>query len=136
MREPFRVSYPLRFSHCDPAGIAYYPRLMELCDAAIEDWTAAVLGVPRRQLHLEMKLALPTVDLRARFSAPCRLGEQLDIAICVERLGRSSIDLQADVTCGGEARFSIGYTQVLTTMEGMKARTWPPGWRERLAALT
>lgn len=132
MSEPFRVRYPLRFAHCDPAGIAYYPRLLELCDAAIEDWTKAVLGVSRRTLHLEMKLALPTVDLRASFAAPARLGDLLDIEITVVRLGRSSIVLDAAVTTDGQDRFAITYTQVLTAMDGMKAEQWPPEWRERL----
>ena len=35
MTSVFRQSRPLRFAHCDPAGIAYYPRYLELCDGAI-----------------------------------------------------------------------------------------------------
>ncbi len=134
MNAPFRVTYPLRFCHCDPAGIAYYPRLLELCDAAIEDWTEATLGVHRRELHIEMKLALPTVDLRATFRAACRLGDLLDIDIEIVRLGRASIDLLVAVRCGGKDRFSIAYTQVLTDMQSMKAQPWPPEWRDRLTA--
>src|SRR3546814_8434145 len=37
----------------------------ELCDAAIEEWTETVIGVSRSTLHLDMHLALPTVDLRS-----------------------------------------------------------------------
>ena len=132
MSEAFRVSYPLRFAHCDPAGIAYYPRLLELSDAAIEDWTKEVLGVSRRVLHLDMKLALPTVDLRASFSAPARLGDILDVDITIERLGRSSIVLNVVATSDGQDRFSILYVQVLTAMTEMMPEPWPTAWRERL----
>ena len=128
----FRVSYPLRFSHCDPAGIAYYPRLLELCDAAIEDWTASVLGVHRRVLHLEMRLALPTVDLRATFFAPCRLGDQLDIDIAIESIGRTSLDLAAAISSAGEKRFAVRYTQVLMNMTDSRSVPWPEDWRTRL----
>ena len=128
----FRVSYPLRFSHCDPAGIAYYPRLLELCDAAIEDWTASVLGVPRRILHLEMSRALPTVDLRASFFAPCRLGDLLDIDVAIEAIGRTSLDLSAAVSSEGEKRFGARYTQVLMNMTDSRPVPWPDDWRMRL----
>jgi 4-hydroxybenzoyl-CoA thioesterase len=130
----FRVSYPLRFAHCDPAGIAYYPRYFELCDAAIEDWTAEILGVTRRAMHMDMALGLPTVDLKATFSTPSRLGDLLDIRVNVVRVGRSSVDLAIAVTSGGEPRFSVTYTQVLTSMADTRSVPWPDRMRERLQA--
>jgi 4-hydroxybenzoyl-CoA thioesterase len=132
---PFRLSVPLRFAHCDPAGIAYYPRLLELCDAAIEDWTVAALGISRRTMHFDLKLGLPTVDLHAIFSRPSRLGDPLDIDVAVARLGNASIDLDVAVSSGGEPRFSIRFTQVLTALETMRARKWPAEWRDRLTPL-
>ena len=33
----FTTRTPLRFAHCDPAGIAYYPRYFEIVDAAAHD---------------------------------------------------------------------------------------------------
>ena len=128
----FVTEHRVRFAHCDPAGIAYYPRLLEICDGAIEDWTAEVLGVPRRILHLELELALPTVDLQASFVSPVRLGETLTIATLVGDVGRSSVALTTDVTCGEEARFSVRYKQVLMGMREARARAWPEEWRQRL----
>lgn len=135
MSKAFRVSFPLRFAHCDPAGIGYYPRYLELCDAAIEEWTEAVIGASRRTMHMELKLGLPTVDLRAQFARPSRLGDLLDIDIAVRSIGRSSIELGADVSCGGEPRFRIEFTQVLTCIETMRAKPWPGDWRERLMSV-
>jgi 4-hydroxybenzoyl-CoA thioesterase len=122
----------LRFAHCDPAGIAYYPRYFELCDAAIEDWTEAVIGVPRRVMHLEMGLALPTVTLEAEFTAVSRLGDPLDIAIDVTTVGHSSVGLRAEVSSGGERRFAVRYKQVLMIMAAGEATPWPLPWRTRL----
>lgn len=128
----FRATYPLRFGDCDPAGIAYYPRLFALCDAAIEDWTAAVLGVSRRVLHLEMGFALPTVALDADFAAVSRLGDLLDIAIDVTAVGRTSVGLRAEASSAGERRFGVRYTQVLMDMASAASRPWPDDWRAAL----
>lgn len=131
MTGPFRITRHVRFADCDPAGIAYYPRCLEMCDGAIEDWTAECL-VPRRILHLEMQLALPTVDLRATFSAPCRLGEALNIAVATHAVGRTSVRLSTIVTCERRPRFAVDYTQVLMDMVNSRAVPWPDEWRRRL----
>jgi 4-hydroxybenzoyl-CoA thioesterase len=128
----FRTSYPLRFAHCDPAGIAYYPRCLELCDAAIEDWTPAVLGDDRRTMHLQRGEGLPTVSLASVFAAPSRLGDRLDFAVKLTRVGRSSIDLEVEVTCESEPRFMVRLTQVLIDLASGTSRAWPPEYRQRL----
>ena len=134
MSGPFEFSVPLRFAHCDAAGIGYYPRYLELCDAAIEDWTAAVLHVSRRTMHCEMQLALPTVQMNATFERPGRLGDRLDFQLTVERLGRTSVALLANVTSRGEPRFRIDFVQVLTCMTTMRPKPWPDEWRGFLRA--
>lgn len=128
----FTVTFPLRFGHCDPAGIAFYPRYFELCDAAIEDWNAAVLGHDRRTMHLDLKLGLPTVKLQAEFSKASRLGDQLTFAISTRRVGNSSVDLDVAVSCADEARFAARYTMVLMNLMTLQSTPWPDAWRDRL----
>ncbi len=130
----FTRQMPLRFAHCDPAGIAYYPRYFEICDAVIEDWTAECFGVPRQAMHGEMKLGMPTVDLHARFSAPSRLGDRLDLQLVVTGVGRTSVDLAITVGCNAEPRFSVTYRQVLMAMDTARAVPWPEDWRTKLMA--
>lgn len=132
MSRPFTVSQVLRFAHCDPAGIAYYPRYFELCDGVIEDWTAAVIGVPRREFHLDHRFALPTVTLDTVFTAPSRLGDMLDFRLTVDRIGNSSIALTIAVACGDEPRFTTDYVQVLTDIGTMRPVPWPAEWRARI----
>jgi 4-hydroxybenzoyl-CoA thioesterase len=134
MSQIFVVRRIVRFADCDPAGIAYYPRCLEMCDGAIEDWTGANL-VPRRVLHLEMGLALPTVDLRATFSSPCRLGEELEIAVQTHTLGRTSVRMSTAATCDGAARFNVHYTQVLMDMASARSVPWPDEWRSKLISV-
>ena len=132
MSRPFTARRRLRFAHCDPAGIAYYPRYLELADGVIEDWTEQIVGIPRSELHLERRMALPTVEMTTRFVKVGRLGDWLDFALTAERLGTSSIDFLLEVTSGGEPLFSTRYIQVLVDMETMASVPWPAEWRARI----
>lgn len=129
---PFVLRQRLRFADCDPAGIAYYPRLFALADAVVEEWTEAVIGVSRRTLHHDRDEGLPTVALDADFSAVSRLGDWLDFSLTVTELGERSIKLAIEASCAGERRFGIRYTQVLVAMAGPSARPWPADWRRRI----
>ncbi|AWW74405.1 thioesterase [Erythrobacter sp. KY5] len=131
---PFMTERRVRFAHCDPAGIAYYPRLFEMGDIVIEDWCEAILGVSRRALVEDHGSGLPTVTLAAEFTAPARLGERLDITLFVSAVGASSVDLRLDARCAGSERFKIQYRQVLIHTATGSSRKWPSDWRERLQA--
>jgi 4-hydroxybenzoyl-CoA thioesterase len=131
----FSYRTPLRFAHCDPAGIAYYPRYFEILDAAVEDWTEVALGVSRAAMHRDMALGTPMVSLTASFAAISRHGDLLDVGIVVNEVGRTSVTLAATVTCGGEVRFGVNFKIVLMDQTRMKATPWPDDWRARLEAL-
>ena len=132
---PFAVTLPVRFGDCDAAGIGYYPRLLALVDAAIEDWTAATLGIGRATLHGELARGLPTITLTAHFAAACRMGERLLLDVRLTRLGTTSIDLEVLATVDGAPRFSVLLVQALLDTSTGRAVPWPDLWRVRLQAL-
>jgi 4-hydroxybenzoyl-CoA thioesterase len=102
----FEVTEPLRFAECDPAGIAFYPRLVERVNNVIEDWFAGPIGVSFADMHLDGgpdgqgKVGVPTRTLNLEFLAPGRLGDPLTLALEVESLGRASIALNVTATLG------------------------------------
>jgi 4-hydroxybenzoyl-CoA thioesterase len=126
----FSVTLPVRFADCDPAGIAYFPRLLALVDAAVEDWTDEALGCSRSTLHLKKRLGLPTVQLETEFRAPARLGDQLSFLVRVERVGTTSLTLLVDCSA-----LSARLVQVLTDLQTMRSCPWPAAWHNRLASL-
>ena len=128
----YTMSLPVRFGDCDIVGIGYYPRLLALADAAIEDWTVAVIGVDRAAMHIEHRRGMPTVTLETSFTVPCRLGEILDFTIDLLRVGRSSIDLAVAASVAGETRFTGRYVQVLIDTDSGAAAAWPDAWRAAL----
>ncbi len=124
----------VRMGDCDTAGIGYFPRLLALVDNAVEDWLVRTVGIDRANMLLGHGLGLPTVDLKVEFTAPCRLGEILDVEIAPIRLGTTSIELAVSVCVAGAERFTGKLVQVLTMLVTGVAHPWPTDWRRSIVA--
>jgi 4-hydroxybenzoyl-CoA thioesterase len=112
----WRTRRTVRFAHCDPAGIVFYPRFFEIVHDALEDWFRDALGLPFRELIGTRREGFPVVALSTRFLAPSRLGDELDVDIGVPRLGGASLDVRYALSCGGEPRVVILTTIVHTDL--------------------
>lgn len=75
----FQKTKDIRFHHCDPAGIVFYPQYLVLCHEFIEDWFNEGLGIPYPDLISLQRLGVPTVRLQCNFRAPSRAGRQGDV---------------------------------------------------------
>lgn len=129
----FSLTLPVRFADCDPAGIAYFPRLLALVDAAIEDWTEATLGHSRGTLHLDRRIGLPTVQLETGFLAPARLGDRLRLDVAVQNLGTTSLSLLVSGRVAARLCLEARLVQVLTDLGSMRPMPWPPAWRTMIS---
>ena len=65
----FTRDVTIRFEHCDPAGLMFYPRFFALVNETVEDWFAA-LGHSFKTLHIDQRKGVPTVRFEAEFVAP------------------------------------------------------------------
>lgn len=113
----FVVTVPIRFQHCDPAGIVFYPRYYEMLNAVVEDWFEAGLGLSFRQMHLDDGVGVPAVSIETRFLRPSRLGDRVDFTLTVRELGRSSIHLDQVATCAGQVRMTAALRLAYTTID-------------------
>lgn len=100
------VRKTIRFSHCDPAGIVYYPRYFDLLHEAKEDWLRDAVGVGLPELIGKRGRGLPIVRLETEFVAPSRMGDDVDIAVGVARVGGASLNLDYTIDCRGERRLA------------------------------
>jgi 4-hydroxybenzoyl-CoA thioesterase len=89
----YRADILVRFAHCDPAGIVFFPRYMEMFNNLVEDWCRDELGFSFAEIHLGRGWGLPTVHLEVDFLAPSVVGEVLTATVAVRSLGTSSIGL-------------------------------------------
>jgi 4-hydroxybenzoyl-CoA thioesterase len=130
----FTTPMPVLFKHCDPAGIAFYPRLVEFANDTVEAWFAA-LGAPFPALIGERGIGVPAVTLNARFLKPCRHGEMLESRLRPVKLGERSMDLRIMLAGPeGDPRAEFDLTLVCVERDAVAARVWPEDVREAVRA--
>jgi 4-hydroxybenzoyl-CoA thioesterase len=122
----------VRFAHCDPAGIIFYPQYLMLAHEVKEDWLREGLGYPLEQSLFTDRKGLPVVRLEVDFSAPSRLGEELLFQLEVVKVGRTSVDTLYSVFCGETLRCRIRSVDVRTDLETGEPVEWEPELREKL----
>ena len=84
--------HTVRFGECDPAGVVYFPVFFDWFHQAMESWFAEALDAPYAEIL--KTLGFPAVHTEADFKRPCRIGEQLRIALSVGELRSKSIRLE------------------------------------------
>ncbi len=129
----FRCQKLIRFSHCDPAGIVFYPRYIELGVEAVEDWFGQGLGVSFWALHEEHRLGIPAVHLDVNFITPSRHGDLLDFLLSVAHIGNSSMTLDVIVECEGQRRFRERIVVVMVSLDTMRSVPIKESWRLKFA---
>lgn len=123
----------IRFHHCDPAGIVFYPQYFVLMNELVEDWFEERLGVPFSTLHQHDRLGVPMGRVECDFLAPSKIGDRLAFELVVERLGNASIRLDVTARAGDEVRLRARLTLVLASLDTRRAVAIPPALREKMA---
>ena len=129
----YRRQIQIEFNHCDPAGIVFYPRYFEMTNSVVENFFAEVLGYSYARITMEEGYGVPTVHIETDFRAPSRLGECVDFALSVVRLGSRSVGFKITATKGAELRLTADLTLVWVNRDG-RAEPWPEVLRRKLAA--
>ena len=114
---PFERELRIRFAHCDPAGIVFFPQYLVMVNNLVEDWVTDALGVPYAQLISQRRTGLPTAALHCEFTAVSRMGEDVRLGLSVEALGRKSLTLHLGCRQGDEQRMSVKQVLVFTNLD-------------------
>lgn len=131
----FRTEVLVRFADCDPAGIVFYPRFLEMFNNLVEDWCRDGLKFSFDEIVIQRGWGLPTVHLEADFVAPCRLGEVLSANLFVRSVGKSSVN--ADILLLGpdqSERVRGKVVLVLMDRQSSRALTLPGELRSSISA--
>ncbi|UUZ74509.1 acyl-CoA thioesterase [Polaromonas sp. P1(28)-13] len=91
----FTTQKQVRFHHCDPAGIVFYPQFFVLLHEVQEDFLAHI-GFPEHGLIAGGK-GVPIVDLKTEFLGMCRNGDQLTMTLELTRIGNSSLGMHYEI---------------------------------------
>jgi 4-hydroxybenzoyl-CoA thioesterase len=132
-RSPFTTSILVRFGDLDAAGIAYYPNLVNFLHEAFEDFFTGHVGRPYPEVFRE-GIGFPTVKVEMEFLSPVHYGDHVDIAVIVERVGRSSVQIRYEGSVVGRPVFRARNVMVVVDMKTFRPTPVPVGLRERLEA--
>lgn len=127
----FQRKKQIRFSHCDPAGIGFYPRYVELFNETVEDWFAEGLGVSFLALHDEHRLGIPTVRLEVDFKVPSRYGDLLTFELRVIDLGNTSATLEICARDEEQVRLRGVLKIVMVSLDTLRPKPLDDFWRTR-----
>lgn len=124
----------IRFSHCDPAGIVFFPQYLVLFNQVVEDWFTDGLGVPYATLLGTRRIGLPIVRLECDFRAISRMGDAVVMTVAVERAGGKSLQLHMQCLApDGGVRVSARKVLVFTDLDSHQAIAMPEDVRQALA---
>lgn len=131
--EVFETKKLVRFQHCDPAGIVFYPQYFVLFHELIEDWFNDGLLVNYADFIANQRLGIPTARIDVEFVAPSKLGDVLQMQLAVKRIGRSSLSLSLMVFGSEGIRVRIEQTVVLISLDRRESVPIPDDLRARIA---
>jgi 4-hydroxybenzoyl-CoA thioesterase len=129
----FRSRKLVRFAHCDPAGIVFYPRFFQMFSDVLEDWFQTGIDCPfGGEFMVTRNLKIPGLAITAEFRRACRMGEFLDFDLWVTRLGRSSLDLALTGSVAGEPRLRAAWALCIIDFATFKSTPIPEDLRARM----
>jgi 4-hydroxybenzoyl-CoA thioesterase len=130
---PFRAEVLVRFGDCDPAGIVFYPRYLEIFNNIVEDWCREGLQLSFPDLITQRGWGLPTVHLDVDFTASSRFGELLSATLTVRSVGASSVRVELALSGpDGGLRVRGSVVLVLIDRKPHKAIPIPDDLRARM----
>jgi len=128
----FTRSVPVRFSHCDPAGIVYFPHYFDMFNGLIEDWYGQELGYDYAELIMGNRYGFPFVHIECDFKVPSRINETIDLTLLVERIGRSSLSITIVCHRDGLERLRARMVTAMILLQTGKAVELPQALRDRI----
>ena len=130
----FTRSVTVRFSHCDPAGIVYFPHYFDIFNGLIEDWYTEELGYNYADMIIGSRFGFPFVHLDCDFKIPSRIGDVIDLTLLVERVGRSSLNIAIVCHKDGLERLREHMVTAMMSLETKQAVPLPQDLRDKIEA--
>ena len=122
----------VRFAHCDPAGIVYYPWFLDMAHSVKEDWFGQGLGHSHFALIRERRIGTPTVNLQCDFLRAVEMGETLRWELRVAKVGNASVQLSLTAKRNGEDCLKVLQTIAFMHLDTRKAIPIPEDLRPRI----
>ena len=131
----FIKSERIKFKHCDPAGIVFYPRYFEMANDLVEDWFEEI-GFSFATIHnQDYRFGVPVLKIETTFKKPGYLGEVIDKELVVKQIGKTSIHLEIifrENTASRDIKLLINKVLVKVNLTTMRSTAWNEVCKERM----
>ncbi|XWN29442.1 MAG: thioesterase family protein [Devosia sp.] len=128
----YTLPIKIMFQHCDPAGIVFYPRYFEMINETVETFFDEAIGYAFATMHGRDCRGVPTVTISADFKAPSRLGDVVDFAMTIMKIGNTSLSYELTASCAGEVRLEAKGTLVHISDQSGRPVPWSDEVRAKL----
>jgi acyl-CoA thioester hydrolase len=130
MPEPFRFEARIRFIDTDASGRIHYTALFRYFESA-ESELFRSLGVS----YLQGPFRFPRVHAECDIRLALRHDDPIEIAVCLTKLGRSSVRLEFETLKSGEIAATGAVVIVCMHRETERAMPIPDEIREKFAEI-
>jgi acyl-CoA thioester hydrolase len=132
MAEPFRHRFRVRYAECDAQSVVFNAHYFAYFDLALTELFRAVFG--GYESMLERQVDLVVGEASARFLAPARFDDELEVAVSVTRLGTTGVTTHYELLRDGQLLVEGTLRHVVVNL-GTHAKAPIPNWmREGLEA--
>lgn len=117
----WRCKAPIRFGDCDPAGIVYTPAYFDIFNRVVEDWHLKCLGLDYYGILQERRIGLGYGHASADFFKPGFMGDEISVAVKLDKIGRASYALTLHAMKGDDEAVRGRLVIVTTSLAEHKA---------------
>ncbi|MGI9234069.1 MAG: tol-pal system-associated acyl-CoA thioesterase [Woeseiaceae bacterium] len=94
--KPFEWPVRVYYEDTDAQGVVYYANYFRFLERARTEWLRS-LGVDMVRLMDEERRIFVVAEVQARFLAPARLSDELNVTAGLEKLTRVSFDIEQNI---------------------------------------
>jgi acyl-CoA thioester hydrolase len=132
MADPYIYRLRVRYSECDQQGVVFNAHYFAYFDDALtEVWRDVV--VPYGDM-VRSGVDVVVAEARARFRAPARFDDEIELRWWVTRLGNTAMSTRIDVMRGEELLVQGDLRHVFVHAGTSDKREIPPDYRAKLEA--
>ena len=128
MAEPFRHRFRVRYAECDAQSVVFNAHYFAYFDLALTELFRAVFG--GYESMLERQVDLDVGEASARFLAPARFDDELEVAVSVTRLGTTGVTTHYELLRDGQLLVEGTLRHVVVNL-GTHAKAPIPDWMRK-----
>jgi len=128
---PFRHRLRVRYVECDPQGVVFNVHYFTCFDVAMTEFHREVIGAYSQMLEAGADMVV--AEARARYLAPARFDEELDINVEAAHIGNTSLTMRLLVAREDSLLVEGELRYVFVDPQTKRKRPIPEGIREALA---